>query len=56
MEKDIVMIWPDGIWCYGSEHNEYDWKSDDFEVVSIPEDAIDAETWVEDYIAKGDKI
>lgn len=32
-----VCIWADGSWCYLSEIDQYNWKSDDFQIVEVPE-------------------
>jgi hypothetical protein len=28
--RETVCIWPDGTWCWLSEIDEYNWKSDDY--------------------------
>ena len=26
----VVIVWPDGTWCYEDELDQFSWKSDDF--------------------------
>jgi len=33
----VIIFWPDGTWCHKEELDEYQWKSDDFEMLEIAE-------------------
>ncbi|WP_156029188.1 hypothetical protein [Sphingobium sp. DC-2] len=37
MQANILMIWPDGTWCWGDEYDPADYAhmSDDFEVADM---------------------
>lgn len=41
--NDYVCVWPDNTWCYIDDVEEYNWKSDDFKKVHLPEDIISEE-------------
>lgn len=30
-----VALWPDNTWCYPEEISEYDWMSDDYQLVNL---------------------
>lgn len=34
---NAIHLWPDGGWCYHDDIEEYEWMSDDYEVV-LPDD------------------
>ena len=34
-DVEDVFLWPDGVWCYRYEVEEYSYKSDDYEVVKV---------------------
>jgi hypothetical protein len=40
MKNDLWVLWPDGDFCLLEEFvpSEWDWKSDDFEIVDAPTD------------------
>ena len=33
VSAEDIFLWPDGVWCFRSDLSEYQYKSDDFEVV-----------------------
>lgn len=34
-DPDDVFRWPDGVWCYRTELDEYGHKSDDYELIKF---------------------
>lgn len=43
-----LCIWPDGDWCYVEDREfDYGWKSDDYVVVTLPDNEEDADSFVE---------
>ena len=36
VKMENVYVWSDGQWCYESNAQEYQWKEEDFEVLSVP--------------------
>lgn len=35
MDREDILIWPDGEWCYREELGGYDWKSDDYRTIPV---------------------
>lgn len=42
-----VCVWPDGCWCDRDELEEYEDKSDDFEMVLLSESVEDVDQWLD---------
>ena len=34
MNNEDLIVWPDNLWCYAEDLEEYPWKSDDYVLVS----------------------
>ena len=48
-----IAVWPDGVWAYEDEFDDSSWqyKSDDYEWVNIPDDVECIDEWVHDYMS-----
>ena len=46
----FVCIWPDNDWCFTENIEEYDWKSDDYKIVKVPDSIILSTNNLEDSI------
>lgn len=41
-----ICVWPDGVWCDLEALEEYEHKSDDFEIVLVSESVEDIDWWL----------
>ena len=56
--SDNVLLWADGLWCYGYERDDYGWVSDDYvelpamygEVVSLNSYWVFLRDWSEEIV------
>ena len=38
-----IYLWSDGTWCYEDDISSYEWKSDDWAVIDVPEELLQAD-------------
>ena len=41
-----IYLWPDGEWCDEEDVGQYTWKSDDYELLDVPDDVEDIDEWL----------
>ena len=46
----FVCVWPDGTWCLEEEVGQFNWKSDDYEILAVP-----LEVDIESYVSRHNK-
>jgi hypothetical protein len=39
----LIIVWPDGTWCHEELSEEYNWKSDDYKTLKVPDNLSDEE-------------
>ena len=48
-------VWPDGTFCEWAELEQMTHRSDDYEIVEVPDDENDPYAWIEEYASKKHK-
>lgn len=48
-----ICVWADYTWCEEQDVEQYNWKSDDYMILAVPDDVEDIDAWVEETKPQG---